>query len=35
MNIQVTKTVVSFWIQIAPVVVLSAVVIALAAKYVW
>jgi hypothetical protein len=32
MNIQVTKTVVSFWIQIAPLVVL---VCALSAKYIW
>jgi hypothetical protein len=35
MNTQVTKRVVSFWIQVAPLVVLSAVVCALAVKYIW
>jgi hypothetical protein len=35
MDTQVTKGVVSFWVQIAPLVVLAAVVCALAAKYIW
>jgi hypothetical protein len=35
MDTQVTKRVVSFWVQIAPLVVLAAVVCALAAKYIW
>ena len=32
---QVTKRVISFWVQIAPLVVLAAVICALAAKYIW
>ena len=35
MNTQVTKRALPFWIQIAPLVVLSVVVCALAAKYIW
>jgi hypothetical protein len=35
MDTQVTKRVVSFSVQIAPLVVLAAVVRALAAKYMW
>jgi hypothetical protein len=35
MNIHSPKSIVEFWIQAAPLVVLSAVVIALAMKYIW
>jgi len=35
MDTQVTERVVSFWVQIAPLVVLAAVVCALAARYIW
>jgi hypothetical protein len=35
MDTEVTKKVVSFWVQIAPLVVLAAVVCALAAGYIW
>jgi hypothetical protein len=35
MDTQVTKRVVSFWVQVAPLIVLGAVVCALAPKYIW
>ncbi len=35
MNTQITKRVVVFWMQMAPLVILSAIVIALATKYIW
>ena len=35
MDTHVTKAAISFWMQIAPLVVLAVVVCALAAKYLW